>query len=171
MSGGFNGIEAARSRDGGALGGCYRDDVEAARIHDELNGRRWTQQRAPPATLWRPYDHARRVSRVRVLDECCGWGGPIQCHGLCTEGVGKPEHVDPTVSIGFRQPHQPRRLDIHNRPLGIERVSHSLAHAHQLFRLRVGAYGDEYPITGQACACLVIGKGAGRRLHPVRHAP
>ena len=64
----------------------------------------------------------------------------------------EPTHGDPPVAVGVGEAQKSQRLNINDGPLGIERIRHPFACAHQLLRLRVRPHGDENPVAGDAGA-------------------
>ena len=88
---------------------------------------------APQATPLRLAHHdPRDVARARVLQQRRGGSRAVQRHGLRTERLGEPQHLDAPVPLGLSEPQQRRGLDGDDDPLGVERVGKALAEPHQL---------------------------------------
>ncbi len=134
-------------------------------------GRRGTQPRTPAAALGRTHDDARGAARLRVLEQRRGSRRSIERHRLRAQRLRQPQDGDAAVAVGLGEAQKPQRLDVDDGPLGIERIRHPLARAHELLGLRVRARqrreSDRPAMRARAPLRRQRARGG---LHPVRNA-
>ena len=115
-------------------------------------------------------DDTRHMTCVSIFEERIGCCRTIERHRLRAERFGETQQRHPSVAFFFSQSTQRRGLDVHHRPLGIERIGKTFASANGLFGLRVRPGGHQDPIAYQPAAGsgLVALRSACRGLDTVR---
>ncbi len=81
-----------------------RDDIESARVANELGRRRRPYPGAPATTFRGSNDQARRIAGLRVLDQRRRRRRPVERDAFGAQRLGEAQQIHSPVALGFGEP-------------------------------------------------------------------